>query len=653
MKTHIIFSLCLAVACSAMAVAQTIPPARLGLSVGGTFNFIAPSVAVWRSSDVLSSLMTDIRNANPNARFLNAGSGFGGAIGLTGAVPLTSTVHLGGTLGYHSMPTTITSEQLTPQATATHNLSLFSSMLQIAPQIELYGLFGSAPLHPIVGLDIGIPLFTMESRNSVINQQNVDQTQVISENAPIENASTRAALLLGLGYTFTLDSNVYVQPHLTYSHALTNVSSSAAFSPTSISQLRIGVSVSLGFTSAKPILDTKEPLTGSMEKITGIDGENRESVISAINVEDVRYNEMFPLVPYIFCNEGGLPDENQQYANFNRVSGNFTLESLPLDAMEVNKNLLNIIAVRMKKFPQAALTITGTTDGKKEASDKSLASVRAEWAKVYLTEQCGIEQARVLVKSSTLPSRPSALNDPDGIVENRRIELSSNVPDVLAPVLLTADNQRVANYDVVVFYPTVSDSTITSWTLNIMQAGSTMRTLAGTGRPQPIRWAMRPNELSADQVPVDYDLVVRREDDDSVVIAGSIPVDYISSVRKKTENLPDRTVDKYSLILFDFDKSTLGEENQRILEQMVLPSISAISRVSIVGYSDRIGNDEYNAKLSRERAESVRAFLQGRARDARFYTMGVGETTEVFSNNSPIGRQLSRTVQVIVETPRR
>jgi outer membrane protein OmpA-like peptidoglycan-associated protein len=245
------------------------------------------------------------------------------------------------------------------------------------------------------------------------------------------------------------------------------------------------------------------------------------------------------------------------------------------------------------------------------------------------------------------------MNDPDGIIENRRVELSSNVPDVLAPVLLTADNQRVANYDVIVFYPSVSDSSIQSWTMNVTQAGRSLRTLNGSGRPQPIRWAMRANELSAAQVPVDYDLTLRRGEDDSVVVAGSIPVDYISSVRKKTENLPDKSIDKYSLILFDFDKATLGEENQRILEQMVLPSISAISKVSIVGYSDRIGNDDYNMKLSRERAESVRAFLQGRARDARFYTMGVGESTEVFSNNVPVGRQLSRTVQVIVETPRR
>jgi outer membrane protein OmpA-like peptidoglycan-associated protein len=86
---------------------------------------------------------------------------------------------------------------------------------------------------------------------------------------------------------------------------------------------------------------------------------------------------------------------------------------------------------------------------------------------------------------------------------------------------------------------------------------------------------------------------------------------------------------------------------------MVLPNIRSVSKVNIIGYSDRIGNDEYNLKLSRERAEAVRTFLQTRAKEATYSVNGVGEATEVFPNSIPLGRQLSRTVQVIVETPRR
>ena len=186
-----------------------------------------------------------------------------------------------------------------------------------------------------------------------------------------------------------------------------------------------------------------------------------------------------------------------------------------------------------------------------------------------------------------------------------------------------------------------------------MQAGRPLREINGIGHPARVSWPIRPNELSTAQVPVDYEMVFRSVKGDSAVATGSIPVDYVSSMRKKTENLPDRTIDKYSLILFDFDKATLTEDNSRILEQMVLPNITSTSKVTIIGYTDRIGNDAYNEKLSRERAETVKVFLQARASDATYSINGVGEATEIFPNDIAIGRQLSRTVQVIVETPRR
>lgn len=240
------------------------------------------------------------------------------------------------------------------------------------------------------------------------------------------------------------------------------------------------------------------------------------------------------------------------------------------------------------------------------------------------------------------------------MVENRRIELSSNVPDVLAPVVINAENQRIASPDIVNFHPVVENAdTVKDWSLTMSQAGRPLRTLNGKGQPERVTWSIKPNEMSTAQVPVDYEFVATTADGQEVNASGSVPVDYLSSVRKKTENLPDRTIDKYSLILFEFDKSTLTPDNQRILEQNVLPSIKANSTVSIIGYTDRIGSDEYNQKLSRERGATVQTFLSTRARDAKYSVLGVGESTEIFTNDSPIGRQLSRTVQVIVDTPKR
>ena len=265
-----------------------------------------------------------------------------------------------------------------------------------------------------------------------------------------------------------------------------------------------------------------------------------------------------------------------------------------------------------------------------------------------------ISADRIVAKGSTAPQKASTSSDQDGIAENRRVEFSSNVADVLKPLVITADNQRMADPDLIVFHTTVdADDSIATWSMRISQAGRPLRDMSGIGTPGPLSWSIRPNELSNAQVPIDWEFYAMDLTGDTALISGSLPVEYASSVRKRTERLPDKTIDKYSLILFDFNKSSLTEDNARILEQMVLPSIKANSKVTIVGYTDRIGIDTYNEKLSMERAATVRAFLSSRAKDASFSSYGVGEGSQIFTNDLPLGRQLSRTVQVMVETPRR
>lgn len=638
---------------SVLNSAQVIPTARIGLTAGLNMSFLNPSIQTWRSFvfDTTPNLLPFIKDGA--GRFTDGGSGVGTMFGIQGAYALSNTIHLAGRVAYNSLTGSSSYTQTMSDSTATSTVDVFASYVDLSPTVEFYGLFGDLSLHPFIGLDLSIPLAATTTQNVSISTAASQYEQKLEDQRDIPEQSTRAALLTGLGYTMVFSRNVIVQPFISYALPITNISAAAAYSPSTFGQLRVGVSLSVGFSEAKPIVKDKPDLAGSMDRITGLRGSDQEVPVTSIDVEDVRYNEMFPLVPYIFCGEGGLPGDGDQTTGFGSVSGEFQLSSLPLDAIEVNKNLLNIIATRMKLVPHATLTVTGTADGRSERSAKGLPQSRADWAKTYLVGSCGIEGSRIVTRTSSIPDKPSAPNDADGIAENRRIELSSNVPDILAPVVIAADNQRVANFDVVMFYPQFKGDTVRSWSLTVSQAGRVLKEANGTLLPSKMSWSLKPNELSAAQVPVDYELVMRNVDADSVVVAGSIPVDYVSSVRKKTENLADKTVDKYSLILFDFDDSELTADNIAVLEQMVLPNIRSVSKVNIIGYTDRIGNDEYNLKLSRERAEAVRTFLSSRAKEATYSVNGVGEATEVFPNSVPLGRQLSRTVQVIVETPRR
>jgi OmpA-OmpF porin, OOP family len=61
---------------------------------------------------------------------------------------------------------------------------------------------------------------------------------------------------------------------------------------------------------------------------------------------------------------------------------------------------------------------------------------------------------------------------------------------------------------------------------------------------------------------------------------------------------------------FAFDKAELSETGKELLAQIVARHKNQyVARVFVAGYTDRIGNDEYNLKLSQRRADAVKAQL--------------------------------------------
>lgn len=76
--------------------------------------------------------------------------------------------------------------------------------------------------------------------------------------------------------------------------------------------------------------------------------------------------------------------------------------------------------------------------------------------------------------------------------------------------------------------------------------------------------------------------------------------------------------------------------------------------VTIEGYTDSVGTDEYNQALSQRRADSVRSYLVGQGIGAeRLTAVGKGESDPVAGNDSATGRQQNRRVAVIIENPPR
>jgi outer membrane protein OmpA-like peptidoglycan-associated protein len=110
-------------------------------------------------------------------------------------------------------------------------------------------------------------------------------------------------------------------------------------------------------------------------------------------------------------------------------------------------------------------------------------------------------------------------------------------------------------------------------------------------------------------------------------------------------------------VLFDFDKSTLRPEAGPALGKVVAVLQSyPKAAVLIEGHTDGKGNDQYNQRLSEQRANSVRQWLVEHGVATAMTTRGWGKTRPIAPNtkpngaDDPDGRQKNRRVEITVNT---
>lgn len=110
-------------------------------------------------------------------------------------------------------------------------------------------------------------------------------------------------------------------------------------------------------------------------------------------------------------------------------------------------------------------------------------------------------------------------------------------------------------------------------------------------------------------------------------------------------------------VLFAFDKSVLKDEGKKILDVEVVEKMKAhpeVELVLITGYTDRIGTDQYNQKLSERRAAAVKKYVASQGIDeSRLHDVGKGEANPVVDCKGVRGKKLIDCLQpnrrVVVE----
>lgn len=133
-------------------------------------------------------------------------------------------------------------------------------------------------------------------------------------------------------------------------------------------------------------------------------------------------------------------------------------------------------------------------------------------------------------------------------------------------------------------------------------------------------------------------------DDGTEVKRGTNPLD-------PSDDVPPLVVEKeltLDMVHFGFDKSNLTKESQKILDNNY-ETLSKYNepKITLSGYTDSIGGDKYNVKLSEKRANVVKEYLIKKGLDEKLFTIqGFGKTKPISTNKTAKGRSENRRTEV-------
>ena len=369
-------------------------------------------------------------------------------------------------------------------------------------------------------------------------------------------------------------------------------------------------------------------------------------------IEEYIRTQNRPLLNYVFFDEGSSVLPERYHVLSRDETKTFRVEQLnEYETLPLYYEMLNIVGLRMQEYPNAKLTIVGCNDdGGKERGNKGLSTARAETVYNYLKNVWAISPSRMKLESRGLPTKPSSVSDTDGAQENRRVELYANQWEITQPVF-TTDTALVPKPSIIRFIPTSqAENGIRRWEVTTSEGKKKLKDFSGKDSlSERLDWELEKEKKhilkKLDMVRATLSVIDQtgRMAESHPII---LPVRHYTLADKHREGSVDTIVSRYSLILFDFGRSELGDDNKRIaafVKARILPE----SRVNINGYTDRIGTDEYNRELSEQRALSTQKYMSLNQSEVK----GIGRSVLLYDNTLPEGRFYSRTVMIVVSTP--
>lgn len=406
-------------------------------------------------------------------------------------------------------------------------------------------------------------------------------------------------------------------------------------------------------TEAKKIEPINE-ITGSLEILNP---KSKNEKITQIKAQIEFVKDVYPLLPYIFFDELS-PELPKRYKQI-KDGEDFDLKDLDPNPIDYHKNNLNIIGFRLAQNPQIKLTIKGYIDPTTEANNCELAKLRAQNVRDYLVNVFDIEENRISIKTNAnncFPTDITRSQSEEGYSENRRVELETNIPELL----FSLSNQRYQRPsqllpDEVIISPKFENLTVdkntkeilsrnkfTNWSYFVELDGSEVSSEAEDSDLRDINYILP------------YKLIRDAKNDSKLTFGFSandengnnVSDSKIIALTKDTSNFE---IESLTLTVFQVSQYTLDDRIKKEIRKF-FDKIGDGASVYIKGYSDNLGVLSDNKRLSQTRANAVRDYIKSIAPKVKIVeSVGVGSDEfppGVRGYLTPEERFISRTVQI-------
>lgn len=376
----------------------------------------------------------------------------------------------------------------------------------------------------------------------------------------------------------------------------------------------------------------------------------------SIYVYHERYyvTEMLPLIPFVFFGRDSATVPERYISDLEPQD--FSKPEFDLNPVMIQRNIINILGSRLKEYPDITMTFTGTADKNKEKGNCNLAFQRAENLKNIFIRDWGIDAGRIKIsepKKKCSPKNPTLSNNDDGNSDNRRVEINST-DDIrlFAPIV----RKRFDKLQKVT-------TTKTNDIHEIFIENDFTGTSTGTGMEYSLS-AKQENRILYNKT--DSDLknlgTIRLSEDKVASLVSKIPIELeftaksskgkISTIRTLIPVRVDTgeiEMQRFSLTYFTVSWDSLS--SKEIVEfNELLHGITDQPNVSVIGYTDYLGDARENQRLSGNRAKAVAEYIKNYISSSNIVrNEGVADKEYppgIKSYSTPEERFLSRTVQI-------